>query len=58
MTSSGSVIAPELVVVVELLAVFIDLSTISSQNTPDGTGKHCDPIFAKVSASSLLFLLM
>jgi hypothetical protein len=30
---------------------------ISSQKTPCGTGKHWDPIFAKLSASSLLALL-
>jgi hypothetical protein len=58
MTSSGSDVAPEPAVVVKLFSLFIDLSTISSQNTPNGTGKHCDPIFAKLSASSLLFLLM
>jgi hypothetical protein len=58
MTSSGFGLAPEPAAVVELLTLFIDLSTISSQNTPDGTGKHYDPIFAKLSASSLLFLLM
>jgi hypothetical protein len=58
MISSGSGAAPELAAVVELLTLFIDLSTISSQKTPDGTGKHYDPIFPKLSASSLLFLLM
>jgi hypothetical protein len=64
MTSSGSgalpslfAPAPESTAVVELLAFFIDLLTISSQKTPDGTGRHYDPIFARLSASSLLFLL-
>jgi hypothetical protein len=50
--------APEPAAVVELLMLFIDHSTISSQKTPDGTGRHYDPIFAKLLASSLLFLLM
>jgi hypothetical protein len=65
MISSGSgalssLFAPALepAAVVELLTLFIDLSTISSQKTPDGAGRHRDPIFAKLSASSLLFLLM
>jgi hypothetical protein len=39
------------------LLFFIDLSMISSQKTPGGIGKHWDPIFAKLSASSLLVLL-
>jgi hypothetical protein len=43
--------------VVEVLLFFIDLSMISSQKTPCGTGKHWDPMFAKLSASSLLALL-
>jgi hypothetical protein len=57
-------LAPELVVgcwpgslVVKVLLCFIDLSTISSQNAPGGIGRHSDPIFAKLSASSLLALL-
>jgi hypothetical protein len=49
--------APEPVVVVKLLIFFINLLTISSQKTPDGTGRHCDPIFARLLASSLMFLL-
>jgi hypothetical protein len=68
MTSSGSAVlllpAPEPVArcwtcspVVETLLLFIDLSMISSQKTPCGTAKHWDPIFAKLSASSLLALL-
>jgi hypothetical protein len=70
-TSSGSVVLPwpclpanEPVAwcwacssVVEVLLLFIDLSTISSQKTPCGIGKHWDPIFARLSASSLLALL-
>jgi hypothetical protein len=63
-TSSGSGVlpsvfspSPEPVVVVELLIFFIDLSNISSQKTPDGMGRHCDPIFARLLAYSLLFLL-
>jgi hypothetical protein len=40
------------------LLPFIDLSMISSQNTPGGTGKHWDPMFARLSASSLLALLI
>jgi hypothetical protein len=40
----------------EVLLPFIDLSTISSQNTPGGMGKHWDPIFSRLSASSLLAL--
>jgi hypothetical protein len=43
--------------VVKVLLFFIDLSMISSQKTPGGTGRHWDPIFAKLSASSLLALL-
>jgi hypothetical protein len=68
MTSSGSDVpllsAPEPTAwcwtcspVVETLLFFIDLSMISSQKTPYGTGKHWDPIFAKLSASSMLALL-
>jgi hypothetical protein len=71
-TSSGSAVlpvpglpAPEPVVgcwpgspVVEVLLCFIDLSMISSQKTPGGIGRHWDPIFAKLSASLLLALLM
>jgi hypothetical protein len=67
-TSSGSAVlplpglpAPELVAwcwpcssVVEGLIFFIDLSMISSQKTPGGIGRHWDPIFAKLSAFSLL----
>jgi hypothetical protein len=68
MISSGSAVlpmpglpAPEPVVgcwpcsfVVKVLLFFIDLSMISSQNTPGGIGRHWDPIFAKLSAFSLL----
>jgi hypothetical protein len=43
--------------VIKVLLLFIDLSMISSQNTPCGTGKHWDPMFAKLSASLLLALL-
>jgi hypothetical protein len=64
MTSSGSAAlvfpAPKPVAcppVVEVLPFFIDRSLISSQKTPCGTGKHWDPMFAKLSASSLLALL-
>jgi hypothetical protein len=39
------------------LLFFIDCSIISSQKTPCGTGKHWDPMFAKLSASSLLALM-
>jgi hypothetical protein len=46
--------SPEL----EFLLPFIDLSMISSQNTPGGMGKHWDPMFARLSASSLLALLI
>src|SRR4051812_24864375 len=35
----------------------MDLSLTSSQNTPGGTGRHCDPMFARTSASLLLDLL-
>ena len=35
----------------------VDLSLIYSQKTPSGMGRHCDPMFAKTSASSLLSLL-
>jgi hypothetical protein len=41
----------------KLLLSFIDISMISSQKTHGGTGIHWDPMFAKVSASSLLALL-
>jgi hypothetical protein len=69
MTSSGSAmfvfLAPEPVAwcwpyssVVKVLLLFIDLSMISSQKTPCGMGKHLDPMFARLSASSLLALLM
>jgi hypothetical protein len=64
MTSFGSATlvfsAPEPVVypsVVEVLLFFIDRSMISSQKTPCGMGKHWDPMFAKLLASSLLALL-
>jgi hypothetical protein len=68
MTSSGSdvlvFLAPEPVAgcwpcssVVEVLLLFIDLSMISSQKTPCGMGRHWDPMFARLSASSLLALL-
>jgi hypothetical protein len=43
--------------IVEVLLFFIDHSMISSQKTPYGTGKHWDPMFAKLSTSSLLALL-
>jgi hypothetical protein len=36
---------------------FIDLSMISSQKTPGGTGRHWDPMFDRLSASLLLALL-
>jgi hypothetical protein len=65
MTSSGFAVvafpAPEPVAwcwpcssVAEVLLLFIDLSMISSQKTPCGTGKHWDLMFARLSASSLL----
>jgi hypothetical protein len=71
-TSSGSAVlpmpvlpAPEPVVgcwpcssVVEVLLFFIDLSMISYQKTPGGTGMYWDPIFAKLSASSHLIDLV
>jgi hypothetical protein len=71
MTSSGSAVlpAPDLPTPkpivgywlgspgVELLLFFIDLSMISSHTTPGGTGRHWDPMFARLSASSLLALL-
>jgi hypothetical protein len=68
MTSSGLAIprlsAPDPFVwfwtsspIVETLLLLIDLSMISFQKTPYGTGKHWDPMFAKFSASSLLALL-
>jgi hypothetical protein len=71
MTYSGSVVssiaslsAPEPAVVccfylleLEVLLSFIDLSIISSQKTPGGISIRWDPIFAKLSASSLLDLL-
>jgi hypothetical protein len=43
--------------IVKVLLCFIDLSMISSQKTPGSIGRHWDPIFAKLSASSLLALL-
>jgi hypothetical protein len=65
MTSSGSVVlsvpnllAPEPSPGLEVLLPFIDLSMISSQNTPGGTGKHWDPMFARLLASSSLALLI
>jgi hypothetical protein len=42
----------------EVLLPFIDLSMISSQKTPGGTGRHWDPMFVRLSASSLLDLLI
>jgi hypothetical protein len=42
----------------EFLLPFIDISTISSQKTPGGRGRHWDPMFAKLSASSLLAQLI
>jgi hypothetical protein len=42
----------------EVLLPFIDLSMISSQNTSGGMGKHWDPMFARLLASSLLALLI
>jgi hypothetical protein len=41
----------------EGLVSWIGLSIISSQNTPGGMGRYWDPIFASISASSLLALL-
>jgi hypothetical protein len=35
----------------------VDHSLISSQKTLGGMRKHCDPMFAKTSASSLLSML-
>jgi hypothetical protein len=72
MTSSSSVVlsvpillAPEPIVTcwltspgLEVLLPFIDLSTISSQKTPGGMGRHWDPMFARLSASLLLALLI
>jgi hypothetical protein len=46
--------SPEL----EFLLPFIDISMISPQKTPGGTGRHWDPIFTKLLASSLLALLI
>jgi hypothetical protein len=68
MTSSGSdvlaFLAPEPVAwcwpcssIVKVLLFFIDISMISFQKTPCGMGKHSDPMFARLSASSLLTLL-
>jgi hypothetical protein len=71
MTFSSSVVssvvslsAPEPAVVLccyllelEILLSFIDLSIISSKKTPGGIGRHWDPMFAKLSASSLPDLL-
>jgi hypothetical protein len=62
MTSSGSVVfsvlgllAPEPDVAcwlssleLKIFPPFIDLSMISSQKTPGGTGRHWDPIFARL----------
>jgi hypothetical protein len=65
MTSSGSdvlsvpgLLAPEPSPRLKVLLPFIDLSMISSQNTPGGTGKHWDPMFARLPTSSLLALLI
>jgi hypothetical protein len=65
MTSFGSAVlfipvlpAPKPSSGLEGLLPFIDLSMISSQNTPGGMGKHRDPMFARLSASSLLALLI
>jgi hypothetical protein len=72
MTSSGfdvlsvpDLLAPEPAVAnwfnspgLKVLLPFIDLSMISSQNTPGGMGKHWDPMFARLSVSSLLVLLI
>jgi hypothetical protein len=65
MFSASDLLAPEPAVVcwfgpLELKCVFpfIDLSMISSQKTHGGTGRHWDPMFAKLLASSLLALLM
>jgi hypothetical protein len=72
MTSSGSAVfpAPNLLAPgpavacwlgspeLEFLLSFIDLSMISSQKTPGGTERHCDPMFARLSASSLPALLI
>jgi hypothetical protein len=41
----------------KVLVSLIDRSIISSQKTPGGTSRHWDPMFAKFSASSLLYLL-
>jgi hypothetical protein len=71
MTSSGSIVlstatllAPEPAVVCwpillkfEFSFSFIDLLMISSEKTLGGTGRHWDPMFARLSASSLLALL-
>jgi hypothetical protein len=43
---------------VEFLLFFIDISMISSQRTPGGIGRHWDPMFARLSASSMLAQLM
>jgi hypothetical protein len=65
MTSSGSpvlsildLLAPEPSPGLGVLLPFIDISMISSQNTPSGMGKHWDPMFAKLLASLLLALLI
>jgi hypothetical protein len=63
--SASDLLAPEPTVVcwfgppeLEFFLPFIDISMISSQKTHGGTGRHWDPMFAKLSASSLLALLM
>jgi hypothetical protein len=44
--------------VLDVSFYFTDLSMISSQNTPGGTGKHWDPMFSRWLASLLLVLLI
>jgi hypothetical protein len=63
-SSAASLSAPEPAVVCcfyllepKVLFSLIDRSIISSQKTPGGIGRHWDPMFAKLSASSLLDLL-
>jgi hypothetical protein len=56
--SVPDLLAPEPSPGLEVLLPFIDLSMISSQNTPGGTGKHWDLMFARLLASSLLALLI
>jgi hypothetical protein len=65
MTSSGFAVlsVPDLLALepsseLKVLLPFIDLSMISSQNTPGGLSKHWDPMFARLSASLLLALLI